>query len=357
MFRQIDKRVTWSFMLVLGLCASSELLSSSTPHHKIVIADNHVYMANGYTADPNPWGAGSLVNGKDYTQTIVVDPTTFPNGVEFRWTFPSPSKPNFVYAYPDIKYGEGAPGGPAPTQAADFAALNAHYSVAISGDTSDFSVSFELWFTSAPGNNSTSTDELMVMIYAPGAQQPGNQPIKLSHGGLTNATVSVYPKWNAGSAWIPAGWTFIIIKNSVDALTGTINLGDIIKDLIWNGVLTGQEYIDDIQLGAEMIGGSGSLIVNNLSYQWDATTTQMGNALNISTVGGNHIVAGAGTDTVNYPGVYSAFQIKRNRAGVLIMKSGDISTLDVLENVKFIRFLDGTFDLTTAQFNSSAAPN
>ena len=327
----------------------------------IVITNGTKYTAGGFTAWADYEGPSNLVDGVDYSSTITLDPTTFPNGVEFNWSFPSPSVPNFVYAYPDIKYGDGAPGGPAATQVADFTALNANYSVAISGDTSDFSVAFDLYLTSAPGNNSTTTDELMVQVHNHGAQQAGNQPYTLSGGGLSNATISVNPNWDAGGTWIPAGWTFINIQNSVDALTGTINLGNIIKDLIWDGVLTGQEYINDIQLGSEIIGGSGSLTVNNLSYQWDANPTVTlaagDNTYSVATPGGNNIVGNGGTDTVIYQGAYSQYQIEQSGTETLVQRSGNISTLDVLNGIAFVQFSDGIYDVATSTFISDAEIN
>ena len=327
----------------------------------IVITNGTKYTAGGFTAWADYEGPSNLVDGVDYSSTITLDPTTFPNGVEFNWSFPSPSVPNFVYAYPDIKYGDGAPGGPAATQVADFTALNANYSVAISGDTSDFSVAFDLYLTSAPGNDSTTTDELMVQVHNHGAQQAGNQPYTLSGGGLSNATISVNPNWDAGGTWIPAGWTFINIQNSVDALTGTLNLGNIIKDLIWDGVLTGQEYINDIQLGSEIIGGSGSLTVNNLSYQWDANPTVTlaagDNTYSVATPGGNNIVGNGGTDTVIYQGAYSQYQIEQSGTETLVQRSGNISTLDVLNGIAFVQFSDGIYDVATSTFISDAEIN
>ena len=327
----------------------------------IVITNGTKYTAGGFTAWADYEGPSNLVDGVDYSSTITLDPTTFPNGVEFNWSFPSPSVPNFVYAYPDIKYGDGAPGGPAATQVADFTALNANYSVAISGDMSDFSVAFDLYLTSAPGNDSTTTDELMVQVHNHGAQQAGNQPYTLSGGGLSNATISVNPNWDAGGTWIPAGWTFINIQNSVDALTGTLNLGNIIKDLIWDGVLTGQEYINDIQLGSEIIGGSGSLTVNNLSYQWDANPTVTlaagDNTYSVATPGGNNIVGNGGTDTVIYQGAYSQYQIEQSGTETLVQRSGNISTLDVLNGIAFVQFSDGIYDVATSTFISDAEIN
>ena len=87
-------------------------------------------------------------------------------------------------------------------------------------------------------------------------------------------------------------------------MSGTLDLGDIIKTLIENGVLTGQEYLSSIQLGSEVHGGSGSLQINNLSYSWTAKPSLIGTAGNdtfvISSMGGNDVIGNGGVDTVVY---------------------------------------------------------
>jgi hypothetical protein len=350
MIEQIDTRLTWPFIFVVALCAYSELQSSSAPMNKIVITNKDSYRANGYTVDPNPWGAGNLVNGTDYSQTITLVPATFPNDVQMDWHWKSSGER--VMAYPHIKFI-----APARAQAANFAALNAHYALTIAGDLENFNVSFELWFASGEVDDfSAMTHELMIMIHVPGKQK-GNQPYTLSNGGLTNATVYVNKNWgNSGSH----KWTFIVIENSGDKLGGTINLGDVVKALIWNGELTGREYINGVQLGAEVSTGIGGLTIHQLDYEWNAKPSIIATAtdhiFNISAVGGNHIVADADLVTAIYSGSFSAFKIQRNQTETLIMRTGDISSLDVLEHAKFIQFSDGRFDVTAEKFDGVISP-
>ena len=63
------------------------------------------------------------------------------------------------------------------------------------------------------------------------------------------------------------------ILPSSDILAGTISISDILKSLILNGVITGKEYISGVEFGPEPGSGSGSLLVNSLSYQWNGTPT------------------------------------------------------------------------------------
>ena len=93
-------------------------------------------------------------------------------------------------------------------------------------------------------------------------------------------------------------WTNISILPSSNVLAGTISISDILKSLIWHGVITGQEYLSGIEFGPEPGAGSGSLLVNNLSYQWNGTPTvelTAGNdTFKIATPGGNDVVGNGG---------------------------------------------------------------
>ena len=68
-------------------------------------------------------------------------------------------------------------------------------------------------------------------------------------------------------------WTNITIMPQSDILAGTISISDIFKSLIWNGEITGQEYLSGVEFGPESGWGSGSLLINNLSYQWNGKPT------------------------------------------------------------------------------------
>ena len=153
-------------------------------------------------------------------------------------------------------------------------------------------------------------------------------------------------------------WTNISILPSSNVLAGTISISDILKSLIWHGVITGQEYLSGIEFGPEPGAGSGSLLVNNLSYQWNGTPTIELTAANdtfeIATPGGNDVVGNGGVDTVVYNGLYSEFQIKSSGSETLVTENNNISTLDYLEGVTYIQFSDGTYDTVTSTFTPAS---
>ena len=141
-------------------------------------------------------------------------------------------------------------------------------------------------------------------------------------------------------------------------LAGTISISDILKSLIWNGVITGKEYISGVEFGPEPGSGSGNLLINSLSYQWNGTPTIKLTAANdtfeIATPGGNDVVGNGGVDTVVYNGIYSQFQIKSSGSETLVTENNNISTLDYLEGVTYIQFSDGTYDTVTSAFKPAS---
>jgi hypothetical protein len=320
----------------------------------VLSADWATYSSGAYWADTNPWGKGNLINGIDYTQTIALDPATFPNGTILSWSWPSTYA---YYGYPEVIYGSDPyyPRNPAvsSTQVANFTNLSTTYSISVSGNTNSYDTIFDMWLTSQPyGGPNTREYEIEIVAQRPTnwGPSPSHLAYMLTDSTLTNAAVYVNPGYSSGGDT----WTNITIMPQAEMLSGTISISDILKSLIWSGVITGQEYLSGVAFGAEPQGGAGSVAINDLSYQWTGTPTIEGTASNdvfdITTPGGNNVVGNGGVDTVAYDGLYSQFQIKSLGSETLVMENNNVSTLDYLNGIDFIRFSDGTYNATTSTF-------
>ena len=329
-----------------------------SPSSIVITPNNPQYSTDGpWSAWAGAWGAGSLVYDVDYTQSITLDGSTFPNGTLISWSWPMTPAPDGVYSYPCIVYGstpELINPAVQSTQVANFANLSTSYSITLSGDQSDFDTIFDMWLTPQP-NGAKSNYELEIV-----PQSEWNHPASalayiLNDSTLQNASVYVVPGFTDG---IGDFWTNISILPSSNVLAGTISISDILKSLIWHGVITGQEYLSGIEFGPEPGAGSGSLLVNNLSYQWNGTPTIELTAANdtfeIATPGGNDVVGNGGVDTVVYNGIYSEFQIKSSGSETLVTENNNISTLDYLEGVTYIQFSDGKYDTVTSTFTPAS---
>ena len=310
----------------------------------VLTPNNPQYNTTGpWSAYAGAWGASSLTYGVDYTQSISLNDTTFPNGTLFSWSFPLYGGPFGVWSYPCIVYGstpELINSTVPSTQVANFVNLSTSYSAALTVNSGQLDTIFDIWLTSTPyGGTSTVKYELEIVPQTDWQYSP--LTYTLTDSTLDNAAVYVDP----GK---------IIVVPSSEMLTGTISISDILKSLIWNGVITGQEYISGIEFGPEPGSGSGSLLVNSLNYQWTSTSTVQLTAGNdtftITTPGGNDIVGNGGLDTVIYSGSYSQFQIKTLGSETLVTENNNISTLDYLQGITFVQFSDGQYNTVTSTF-------
>ena len=108
----------------------------------------------GWWALQNPWGNGSLVNGTNYTQSVTVQPSSFPNDTVLSWSWPNTGQTSHVYGYPELVYGAQAGtwaspdgGGPAPVQIDNLTALTGSFDLTLAGDTSNYDVLWETHLT------------------------------------------------------------------------------------------------------------------------------------------------------------------------------------------------------------------
>src|SRR5437660_212073 len=134
----------------LVLSALLAALPSVAAVAQTISADGAVYQQGsprGWWALNNTWNRVSLVNGTDYTETITVNPATFPSGSVISWTWPNVAAPNNVYSYPEIVFGaqdgtrpspDGV--GPAPIQLKNLSAFTGSYSIGIGGSIGNFDV-------------------------------------------------------------------------------------------------------------------------------------------------------------------------------------------------------------------------
>ena len=311
----------------------------------VITPNNPQYSTAGpWSAWAGAWGAGSLTYGVDYAQSITLDNTTFPNGTLFSWSFPLYGGPFGVWSYPCIVYGstpELINSTVPSTQVANFVNLSTSYSAVLTVNSGQLDTIFDIWLTSQPyGDTSTVKYELEIIPQT--VWQYSGLAYNLTNSTLNNAAVYVTP----GK---------IVVVPSSEMLSGTFSISDILKSLIWHGVITGQEYISGIEFGPEPGSGSGSLLVNSLNYQWTGTSTVQltasNDTFNITTPGGNDIVGNGGLDTVVYGGLYSQFQIKSSGSESLVTENNNISTLDYLQGITYIKFSDGTYDTATSSFS------
>jgi hypothetical protein len=229
-----------------------------------------------YTVFNNDWDVPNtnLVIGTNFTQQISYNSNDLNSNVVMSWNYPEVQAPDFVYGYPEVIWG-GQYGGIGPgtrafaTQVSNISSLVANYNVSISGETNKFDVGMEIWTTNGPPSQAgvAITNEIMVKVHGPTANGltdgPGttvsNAQLGISGGGTSIEVV--HPVTEASGS---AG-TFVTIDTTSDVLSGQINFATILNSLVAEGIVNSNNYVSGVELGSEMLMGSGSLTVNNFS--------------------------------------------------------------------------------------------
>lgn len=217
---------------------------------------------NGWYIINNSYGVGSLKPGIDFNIDATFDKYDATGGTTFTWTMPyTTQKGSPILAYPEVAFGvppKGAneynPGDKAavfPVQVSDLVSLTADFDVDWTGNAAGFNVAYDIWLTSEPfGDRSTITAEVMVWVhkgevevFAPvvGTYQDGDVTYTIYHKG-----------------------TYIALVADRDVRSGVLDVTDILDTLASLGIVSRNDYLAAIELGAEVVSGVGSLTINNL---------------------------------------------------------------------------------------------
>lgn len=304
---------------------------------KVLSADQAMYTSWPWRVSNNVWNANGLVNGKDYTQSIKFDTAKVPNDLDINWKWPAGSD---VRSFPYIGWN-----GVNEVQVQNLLSLPASFNYTKSG-AGVANMAFEMWLTDQPGDPWTSGYEVMITLNPWGAS---GQPMYTLKSPTLNAPVYVHEDWGSG-------WTFAQAISPTTVKAGKIDIADMLKSLVWNQVLTGKEYLSEIQFGAEVVNGTGKVHVNNLGYAPAVAPTLYGtpgdDLFGMPATGGRHVDGGLGSDTAVYGDQRSNYEVKFNGDRVMVLRNGNIATLDTLDAVEQLRFADGVFIVATRSFTS-----
>jgi hypothetical protein len=361
----------------------------------------------GWQLQNNPWGAGSLVYGTDYTMAITYNDKNLANNPTFSWTYPAPNASNryTVYAYPEIMFGGSPWWGNSdtrdplavfPLSMADLTSLTIKYNVTMTGDDGGHNVAFEIWLTDTKGGGSAAiTNEVMVLFHL-GTMYSTDPGAGTFASGTYTGTIYNNLNW-------ASGWTFTTVQPGTtgqpgaDELSGSFDLAVLLAQLKGQGIITGNEYICGLEFGAEVSTGTGTLTFNQLEYDVlsnglntilggttgtagadrvqgsnDAETLTglggpdilYGYAGNDSLLGGDGndtLLGGAGNDTLNGGGGIDTAVLSGNRSAYTVTHNVDGSYTvsgtdgtDSLTAVELLQFADQTMSLGVAHSDFNA---
>ncbi|MFT8246071.1 DUF4214 domain-containing protein [Roseomonas sp. BN140053] len=226
----------------------------------LVSGPNGYASINGWTMLTNAWNSGDLVFGEDYRLSGSFDGTSLANSAHFEWSFPENAKPwPVVRAYPDIGFGaspwgrgESDPSHVFPIQVRDLKTMTMDYSVQYGGDVGGYNVAYDIWFTTKPnGGVPDIKNELMIWLHKGDLTAFGQH---IGDYAAQNFSGAIY---NNGS--------YTAIVPDTDFTEGVLDLSGIIRKLQELHIISDDEYLTSVQLGAEVVEGAGSLSIRRMS--------------------------------------------------------------------------------------------
>lgn len=253
------------------------------------------FTKGAYPAVNNPWGKGGLVNGQDYTQSITVETTTFPDDTLLTWDWGDRFNSS-IYAYPEVIFGYKAwdPGEGTLAYSSRVGALKsleAKFDLGISGKTQNFNVAIETWLTDVRGGGSDAiTTEVMIWLHN-GSLTPAGEKVGRFVSPTYKADIYVQDNMGGGD-----GWRYIALAPDSDYLAGTIDIRAVLHALRKLGFVDVNDWVSGFELGAEVAGGNGSLKIDSLDHAFARYAVTAGADHLIGTAKPDYISALAGND-------------------------------------------------------------
>jgi serralysin len=219
------------------------------------------YTADGWYVLNNVWNPGSLIENKQYTISSTYHKGDANSDVTFQWSFPFATEAHAtIRAFPEIIFGPAPMSGGQkssdigetfPVQISDIADLTLDYTVDFTGNTGGFNVAFDIWLTSIEGGGaSTVSNEIMIWVHE-GDFAP--------YGSLVGTYVT---EDFSASVYHAENYTAVVLDE--DMKSGEIDLRALFDYLIEIGIVTSDEYLASVELGAEVVSGAGSLMIDHL---------------------------------------------------------------------------------------------
>ena len=218
------------------------------------------YSSTDFWTINNVANKGSLKNGIDYTQTITVDTNTFPSNTRLSWSWPDTFNP-MTFAYPEVVVGYKPWDNFGPTnytsQINAIQDFKIDYNLTLGGQTDNYNVAFTMWLTDeANGQRDDITHEVMVWVHD-GNMNPAGTKVGFYDGPTFDADIWVHPSHGDTAGGSGVIWKYIALETTTDVLAGQIDMKALLLDLKAKGIITGTEYVNGYELGAESPGEPG----------------------------------------------------------------------------------------------------
>jgi hypothetical protein len=239
---------------------------------KILKKDWATFTDGEFHIENNVWNKGSLDNGKDYTQTLTYNPNNLTSNLKFAWDWP---ETNHLLAFPEIVAGykpwskSGSDDLTARISTIDKFKVDLDYD--ITGQKDMFNAAFDMWFTKkAHAGSSSITTELMIWTHVGGDIDPDGKKVGSIHQGDFSADIWVANNFNNNGG--AHTWRYITLVSKDEIRDDTIDIGKLIDKLVDRKLVSGSDFFNGYEFGAELTGGKGSMTIHDIDHQF--TTSQ-----------------------------------------------------------------------------------
>lgn len=242
----------------------------STPQNLTCVDAATVDTALGRLVN-NTWNRQAAA-GASYTQCLRMRNTA--DGVQYGWSWQWPQTATSVYAYPELLVGWNPwLGGTTnrtglPIRIGAVQAFTLSYALDTQS-TGRVNLASDIWITRSgatpvAGNETDISTELMVWTVSAGLQPGGTKLAVVTIDGQ-DFEVWYAADWGDASGSSGQRWRYIAYRATAELSTASVNLQKILADASARGLVDPTHYVASLELGNEVIGGSGSTWVRQFA--------------------------------------------------------------------------------------------
>lgn len=269
MSKKVNLRlITTTFLMLFAASALAQMPQESG---KIITESNldggRIVVGGRYIVANNCWNRGAA-NGAG-KQRIFLEDVNGQKVFGWQWSW---SSTNNVVAYPEVICGTKPWDPPAaglipelPFQVGT-KRITADFDIAIKA-SGTYNMAFSLWVASEiPATSGKITHEIMIWNDDSGVAPAGSSRGALKVGG-TSYDVYVSPGHGDASGKNSNSWTYIAFVAKRPVLRGPLDITAFTDYLVEKGILTKDLYITSLELGNEVVSGTGLVEIGDFDVK------------------------------------------------------------------------------------------
>lgn len=220
--------------------------------------------AGDYQLYNNQWGR-KHANGSSIFQKMVLKNKESPINCSWSWDWCGPYEENWhVKAYPEVNYGYSPWGylnsnlNTLPKKVNELTNFSANYDAQFINANGRYNLAFEVWMAkSNPPKPSDVTTKIMVWV-------DYDKTWEFWGDNVSDVTINCIDYFlNIAHAKRNYEWKYISLRMKKPKLKGELDMLPILDYLLENGHISKDDYACNLELGTEIVSGSGKFNLSN----------------------------------------------------------------------------------------------